>query len=271
MGLYDIFDEIAERQVLKTETGDSRIIGVVSGIVVNNYDKDMPGRVCVTVPIRDKEANELKWARVTMPSSGSKWGCYFLPETGDQVLLAFEHGNIESPYVIGCVPKDTNKFLTAAKDENNQYKKIITKNGNRIEFEDNKEGEGDKDKISISTGKEKHRITMDNENDKIILSDKENKNQLELCTRAGEINIRAEKKLTIVIGNNDIKISMNGESGTVGITCKRFKVECDDQANIQCSGRMKLEGSEVSCEGTTSLKIASDGITSLSGKVIKMG
>ena len=29
MGLYDIIDEIAEKQVMKTETGDQRIFGVV--------------------------------------------------------------------------------------------------------------------------------------------------------------------------------------------------------------------------------------------------
>ena len=99
MGLFDVIDDITEKQVMKTDTGDNRIFGVVVGQVAKNYDKDMPGRVCVTVPTRDKDANELKWARVAMPSSGSKWGHYFLPEVGDQVLLVFEQGNIEKPYV----------------------------------------------------------------------------------------------------------------------------------------------------------------------------
>lgn len=92
MGLYDEIDRITEKQIMKTETGDNRIFGVMLGIVAKNYDKNMPGRVCVTIPVRDQEANELKWARVSMPSSGSKWGHYFLPEVGDMVLLAFEKG-----------------------------------------------------------------------------------------------------------------------------------------------------------------------------------
>ena len=90
MALFDVIDEIAEKQVLKTETGDNRIFGIVVGQVVKNYDKDMPGRVCVSIFTRDKEANELKWARVAMPSSGSKWGHYFLPEVGDHVLVCFD-------------------------------------------------------------------------------------------------------------------------------------------------------------------------------------
>ena len=112
MGLFDIIDEIAESQIMKTDTGDNRIFGVMVGTVAKNYDKDMPGRVCVTIPVRDTEANELQWARVAMPSHGKGWGHYFQPEVGDQVLLAFEQGNIEKPYVIGCVPKESNSFGT---------------------------------------------------------------------------------------------------------------------------------------------------------------
>ena len=119
MGLFDVIDQIAENQIMKTETGDNRIFGVMVGTVAKNYDQDMPGRVCVTIPVRDEEANELKWARVAMPSQGKNWGIYFQPEIGDQVLLAFEQGNIEKPYVIGCVPKDSNAFLKKAYDKDN--------------------------------------------------------------------------------------------------------------------------------------------------------
>ena len=151
MGLYDIMDEIAAKQVTKSETGDNRLLGVVVGVVAKNYDQQMPGRICVQIPVRDDKANELKWARLAMPSSGTEWGHYFLPEVGDQVLLAFEHGNIEKPYVIGCVPKDSNKFLTGSVHEKNQIKRIVTKNGSTIQFDDveNEEGKGKKDKISI--------------------------------------------------------------------------------------------------------------------------
>ena len=74
MGLFDVIDEIAEQQIMKTDTGDNRIFGVMVGVVAKNYDKDMPGRVCVTIPVRDKDANELQWARVAMLSHGKNWG-----------------------------------------------------------------------------------------------------------------------------------------------------------------------------------------------------
>ena len=126
MGLYDVLQDISEQQVTKTETGDTRIYGVMIGIVAKNYSEDMKGRLCVTIPTRDKGKgkSELQWARLVMPSGGQKWGTYFMPEIGDQVLLAFEGGNIEKPYVIGCIQRYSDDFLKKAVDKNNTFKKI---------------------------------------------------------------------------------------------------------------------------------------------------
>ena len=270
MGLFDVIDDITEKQVMKTDTGDNRIFGVVVGQVVKNYDKDMPGRVCVTVPTRDKDANELKWARVAMPSSGSGWGHYFLPEVGDQVLLTFEQGNIEKPYVIGCIPKDSDQILRKSVDEDNQYKKIVTKNGNTIYFEDHKEGEGQKDKIKIITAKESHRIEMDNEKNVILISDKEGKNQIQMKTEAGQMEITAEKKLTIKVGDN-IEMILNGSNGTVSLKSSKLKIETSGNININSNGAMKTQAGNVSVEANAMLKLNSSGAVTIAGTPIKIG
>ena len=270
MGLYDIMDEIAARQVTKSETGDNRILGVLTGIVAKNYDQQMPGRICVQIPVRDSEANELKWARVAMPSSGTSWGHYFLPEVGDQVLLVFEQGNIEKPYVIGCVPKDSNKFLKQAVDANNRNKKIITRNGNTIHFEDAPEGEGTQDKISIYTPNQAHQVILDNEKKQILVGDKEGKNKLLIETEKGAISIKTENKLTIHVGEN-IQLVMNGESGTVSLKCGKLKVSASDGANIETSGKLALNGGNVSMEASSMLKASSSGMASLSGSPVKIG
>ena len=74
MALFDIFDEISEKQIMKTEVGDQRIFGAVIGIVALNYSDLMPGRLCVTIPVRDDQANKLKWAKMAFPYTGAKWG-----------------------------------------------------------------------------------------------------------------------------------------------------------------------------------------------------
>lgn len=272
MGLYDIMDEIAAKQVTKSETGDNRILGVVVGIVAKNYEQKMPGRVCVQVPVRDDDANELQWARVAMPSSGKNWGHYFQPEEGDQVLLAFEHGNIEKPYVIGCVPKDSNPFLTKAVHEKNQYKKIITKNGNTIQFDDGEDEEGKQDRISIYTAKEAHRIILDNEKKEITVGDKDGKNQMVIKTEDdnGNISIKTEKKLTISVGDS-ITVTMNADSGTVNIKCSKFTVDASDSSEIKTNGKMGISGGNVSVEASSMLKAESSGLTSISGSPTKIG
>lgn len=270
MGLFDILDDMAEKQVMKTDTGDNRIFGVVVGQVAKNYDKDMPGRVCVTVPTRDKEANELKWARVAMPYSGSSWGYYFLPEVGDQVLLVFEQGNIEKPYVIGCIPKDSDKILRKSVDQDNQYKKIVTRNGNQIYLEDNKEGDGTKDKIRIETSGTGHRIQLDNEKNTICISDKDGKNQIEMKTEAGQMRICAEKKLTITVGDS-IELVMNGSNGNVELKASKVKMEASGNIQANANGSMKLQTGNMIMEANAMLKMSSSGAAVLSGTPIKIG
>lgn len=271
MALFDVIDEIAEKQVLKTETGDNRIFGIVVGQVVKNYDKDMPGRVCVSIFTRDKEANELKWARVAMPSSGSRWGHYFLPEVGDHVLVCFEQGNIEKPYVIGCIPRENDQFLKKTADEDNQYKKIMTRHGNTILFEDNKEGEGDKDKIKIETPKSTHRIELDNEKGLMLISDKDGKNKIEIQTGdSGKMEIFAEKKLTIKVGDN-ITLTMNGSNGTTELETTKLDVKVNGNMNYTSTGGATLEGSTVSMKSTSSMNLESSAAVKISGTPISIG
>ena len=270
MGLFDVIDQIAENQMMKTETGDNRIFGVMVGTVVKNYDKDMPGRVCVVIPVRDAEANELKWARVAMPSHGKQWGMYFQPEINDQVLLAFEQGNIEKPYVIGCVPKDSNSFLTHAHDKDNQYKKIVTKNGNSVIFEDNAEGDGTKDKIKIETAEKGHSILLDNENKKIVIRDNDNKNFIEMKTENGSVKIQAESKLEIKVGDN-IVLKMNGSTGGVTLECSKLNVKANGSIDVDATGSLKASGATVNLDANSLLKATSSGVTTIGGSPIKIG
>lgn len=274
MGLYDIMDGIAVRQVTKSETGDNRMIGVVLGVVTSNYADQapgqMPGRVCVEVPVRDAGANELKWARVAMAASGKNWGHFFLPEVGDQVLLAFENGNIERPYVIGCIPRDSNKFLTDSVSRDNQYKRIVTKNGNTLQFEDVEQGEGGRDKISLFTSGAKHKLILDNEKGSILLEDEKGNNGIEISDRTGNIKVKAEHKLTLTVGDN-IELTMNGDTGTVNLKCNKLKAEASGSASLSANGKVAVSGGNVSMDATAAFKLSSSGITSLGGSPVKIG
>lgn len=271
MSLVDVLDEITAKQVLKTETGDNRIFGTVIGIVTENYDQSMKGRVCVKIPVRNENANVFKWARVAMPSSGSRWGHYFLPEVGDQVVLVFEEGNIEKPYVIGCIPRDDSQLVSQSADEKNKNKKIVTKHGSAITFVDSADdANGGKDQILIETAQQSHRLELDNGGNKIVLSDKSGKNQIKLSTREGKIEVLAEKNLTVKVGS--VELVFNGANGGVTLKCSSLDVSASSSMKLTTSGSGTVKGSSgLTLEGGGQAKLKSSGQTSVEGTLIKIG
>ncbi len=295
MAIFDILEDVSKKQIEKTDTGDSRIMGIMLGKVVKNYDENMPGKVQIILLSREKgqgegdeaDASRLLWARVIMPSSGNIWGHYFIPEVNDLVVVAFEQGNIERAYIIGCIPKVKDKILTKSVDKTNRYKKIVTKNGSAIIFEDVVEEEGDggggnvggggedpgaKDKIRIETALEQHKFLMDNEKKTIALQDKEGNNFLKIETDEdkGRVTIKAAKKLTIEVGDN-LTLIMNGESGSVSIKAKKVSIETENAMTVESQGRAEVKGSNVTLEGSSMVKIQSNGSASLAGTPIKIG
>jgi phage baseplate assembly protein gpV len=79
-----------------------KFYGVTTGRVINLLDPLMLGRVQVQLPFID--ALDLSpWARVATPMVGQFAGSYFIPNIGDEVLVAFEHGDAGTPYVLGCL------------------------------------------------------------------------------------------------------------------------------------------------------------------------
>ncbi len=275
MAIFDIFEEVSEKAITKTDTGDTRIFGVVVGEVVNNYLDRFPGRVCVKVHTRDEEANILQWARVAMPSGGSEWGHYFLPEVGDMVLVAFEEGVIDRPYVIGCVSKANDRFLKKSVHEKNQHKRIVTRHGSSIEFEDmpsddGGDGDGTKDKINIYTPDKAHSVTLDNEKKLIEIMDKDKNAQIQMKTENGEILIKAAKKITIKAGDN-ITVVMNGDGGKISISCQDLVIDSSGKVDVSATNKMAMKGASVTAESQGLLKLNANGAVQIQGTPIKIG
>lgn len=278
MAIFDIFEEVSEKATQKTETGDNRIFGVVIGEVTDNYSVKFPGRVCVSIHVRDSEANVLRWARVAMPSGGSEYGMYFLPEVGDQVLVVFEQGIIDRPYIIGCIQKNNNKFLTQSKSPTNQHKRIVTRHGSAIEFEDmpgpnaGESGDGSLDKISIHTAENAHEVTLDNAKKQITIKDKESETKILMKSvpGKGEMQIYAGKKMVLKVGDN-ISITMNGVSGKMTIKAKDIVMDATGKVTVSGGGKMALSGATIQANSNGMMKLSANGIVSIAGKPIKLG
>jgi hypothetical protein len=84
------------------ENEPKRFYGVTTGIVIDPLDPMLLGRMQVQLPFID--ALDLSpWARVAVPMAGQFSGFYCLPKIGDEVLVAFEQGDVNVPYIIGSL------------------------------------------------------------------------------------------------------------------------------------------------------------------------
>ena len=82
------------------EPDDQRIYGVAPATVINNIDLLSEARVQLMLPWLP---GITPWARIATPMAGSSRGFYFVPQIGDEVLVAFNQGDIREPYVIGSL------------------------------------------------------------------------------------------------------------------------------------------------------------------------
>ena len=175
--------------------------------------------------------------------------------------------------MIGCLPLDNNQFLTGSVDSGNQYKRIVTKHGSAITFEDSTvASDGSQDKITISTAGESHTVRLDNAGSKISITDKGGKNKIEISTLDGNgaMNIKAANSLTIEVGST-IKLTLNGDSGSVKISAQQITLEGSNKVGLSSDGMVQVEGAQVTEKASAMYKQESGGMFSISGTPVRIG
>jgi len=95
-------EQLFEPLAMDQEPDPKRFYGVTTGRVINQADPMFLGRVQIQLPFIDP-LDLQPWARVAVPMSGIASGMYFMPELGDEVLVAFEQGDVNVPYIIGSL------------------------------------------------------------------------------------------------------------------------------------------------------------------------
>lgn len=214
-----------------------RIPGVVTAIVTNNHDPESLGRIRLTFPwLSDR--GETDWVRIATLMAGDGRGSFFLPEVGDEVLVAFEHGDVDHPYVLGALWSAEDRPPHANKDGRNDTRVLESRNGHRLVFED-----GNTDQIRIET-KGGHSIVLD---------DSDGSEGFELTTEGGH---------TITLSDADGILRLRDRSGnTIEGTGGYLRV--DGRGTITIRARtVRIEGSAV--------EIEADGVLTLRGGVVRI-
>jgi uncharacterized protein involved in type VI secretion and phage assembly len=134
---------------------DRRFYGVVEGIVEEIVDPDKEGRVKVRFPWYD-DATVTEWCRVRQLYAGPGYGTFFVPEKGDEVLIAFVHGDMRLPIILGGLYNGKDKPPSDRQHDDKKNEKMIrTKAGHSLVFDDTK----DKEKI-VLTSKRGHVVEL---------------------------------------------------------------------------------------------------------------
>ncbi len=98
---------LAEKLQDLEENGPKQLYGVYTGVVMPFPDVPPLGLFLGRVKVKVSSVDPLfpleTWARVAVPMAGILHGTYFIPMPGTEVLVAFENGDIRSPYVIGSL------------------------------------------------------------------------------------------------------------------------------------------------------------------------
>ena len=161
--------------------------GVATALVTSNKDPDGLCRVKVRYPWKEGSRASY-WARLAMPMAGADRGVVLIPEVGDEVVVAFERGDLRSPYVLGSLWNGKSKPPLANSNGKNDKRVIKSRKGHQLLFDDGARGVVE---LAHVGGR---KVMLDD--DGIRIEDK-NGNRIQIESASGRISIEADGVLSI--------------------------------------------------------------------------
>jgi phage protein D/phage baseplate assembly protein gpV len=183
-------------------------LGLVIGVVTNNQDPEGLMRVRVRFPWLS-DSDESAWARLVTPMAGNGRGFMYIPEVDDEVVVAFEHGDIHRPYVLGALwngkdapPLSQSQAVSGSGEVN---KRIIKSRAGHIILLDD------------TSGAEEITIIDKTGNNKIVLHSPDNSLQIKV---QGDLTLEAQGKIILKAAagmdmSSDASLSLKGATGSI--------------------------------------------------------
>ncbi|MFF4409954.1 VgrG-related protein [Streptomyces sp. NPDC001262] len=215
------------------EAAAPRLAGLVCGLVKDIKDPMKLGRVKLTFPWLSDDY-ESDWAR-TVQTGGTKDGGIVSPEVGDEVLVGFEQGSLDRPYVIGGLYSKqrhpgshaVDAFYDGTKGVTN-VRSFVSRTGQRLELLD---ADGGPKGVLMATGNGKLRLELNQARSTVTVS---STGDVEI-TSSGAVKVKGSKGISL-------------DAGT---------------------GALELKGGKVDLSGT-SVNVEGKGITTIKGSMIKL-
>ncbi|WP_290057469.1 VgrG-related protein [Amycolatopsis solani] len=227
--------------------------GVVPAQVSDLKDPANLGRVKLTFPWLDRDFTST-WARTVQPGAGKDRGALVLPEVGDEVLVGFEHGDFEAPYVLGGLHNTKDAAPRLSKDPVDgtsgqvTVRGFVSRKGHKLEFAED-------DGITLASGDAKFVVKIDQ------------KNQV--------IEVTSGKSVTVKAQNG---VSIDAGTGPLELKGQKVTVKSQTDASIEASSRLKLngtagvkvEGATVSVAGQGQTELTASGVVTVRGGLVKI-
>jgi phage protein D len=227
--------------------------GVVVGLVTNLKDPDDLGRVKVKYPWLGDNI-ESDWIRLASPMAGSGRGFLYLPEVNDEVLIAFEHGDVHHPYIVGALWSSTDKPFkknseVVGSDGKVNQRLIQTRAGHVILFDD-KQGE---EKVSI-TSKSGHTVILDDKSgsESITIKDKSGNNKLVIDSTTNSMTINVNGDFTVEAKG---KVSIKSTQAMALESMAKATVKGTSGLSLDGTSQAELKGAQVSVNGSAMTEV----------------
>ncbi|MEZ4733124.1 MAG: phage baseplate assembly protein V [Caldilineaceae bacterium] len=241
-----------------------KMYGVAVGIVKEIKDDKNLGRVKLNFPwLAEKDAEAVamgknddpahsNWARVATWMAGAKRGAYFIPEVGDEVLVAFEHGELDRPVVLGALWNQQDAPPeTMDKKGKNDIRALHTRSGHKIVFNDSE----DKPSILIVDNTGENSIAIDSKQNTMAIQVK------------GDLKIEVGGKITITAGQ-DITIETQGNL-KVNAQAKGA-LETGGPLEIKSKAKLALDGTSQAEVKAAAVSVNGSGMTEIKGGLVKI-
>ena len=257
--------------VLLGDSGRATAPHIVIGLVTNNEDPMGLARVKVKIPTLF-DSDESFWARLVAPTAGKDRGFLAIPEVNDEVLIAFENGDQDRPYVLGALwssvdppPNGTATVINSGSVDQRLWR---SRAGHLFIFDD-------------TGGKESIQIIDKTGNNHIIITSSDNKLEVQLD---GDIEVTSKTGRISVTAEQDIAIE--SKSGKVSVKGVTTEFEARNSATMKSGSSMDFEsgtslgakaGSSLAMSGATSAKMSApkvdvqgDAMTNIKGGVVNI-
>jgi len=242
--------------------------------VIDNVDPELMGRIRVQFLWQEVQDQNLMtpWIRIAQPHGGSLKGFYFIPEIDEEVMVDFENGNAEKPYVVGTLWHEKNPPIVKVVDgemrelpivkkmlENNELKQIRSRDGHAINFGDYKDQRG---YMKLFDGKDdNYSITLDADRKTITI---QAKSDIYLNAR-GNIVMNAGANMTLNVGGDyslkATNVSIDAKDNITAVANAHatligqsgLTVNTPASGDVTAGGHMNVGGSSTTITGAVSM------------------